>query len=79
LFIEELQCSVTGSISALTSAAPHLSCLCNFAAFICSCIACVHGGLLIGPALLIMRINKLINNIIISIIITIVVPNVADQ
>jgi hypothetical protein len=40
--------------------------------------ACVRAGSLIGPAVLIMRINKLINNIIISII-TVFVPNVADQ
>jgi hypothetical protein len=60
---------------------PHLIsvfCVILLHLFVLAC-ACVHAGLLIGPALLIMRINKLINNIIISIINTIVVPNVADQ
>jgi len=85
LFIEEMKCIGTGSISAGCWVNSH-TCRTLFL-FVCVillhlCVllcACVRAGLLIDPALLIMRINKLINNIIINIIITIVVPNFTDQ
>jgi hypothetical protein len=64
-----------GAESAIT---PATSCFCLFVSVIllhlCVLVcSCVHAGLLIGPALVIMRINKLINNIIIIIIIIITI------
>jgi hypothetical protein len=87
LFIKELKCTDTGSISAWCLVSIH-TCrnlfLLVFVILLHLCVlvcACVRAGLLIGPAVLIMRINKQISSITIIkiIIITIVVPNVTDQ
>jgi hypothetical protein len=84
LFIEELKYIDTAVFqhavwSALTPATTFFLFVFVILLHLCVLVcACVRAGLLIGPARLIMRINKLINNIII-IITTIVVPNFTDQ
>jgi hypothetical protein len=80
-----MKCIGTGSISAGCSFSTH-TCrtlflfVCVILLHLCVLIyECVRAGLLIGPALLNMCINKLINNIIIIVITTIVVPKVAGE